>query len=1011
MKLNQFFKNNWIHFVTVLIMIILTSAYFSMQFKGYGLKQHDVAQYKGMSNEINTYREQTGKETLWTNSMFGGMPSAQISYVYDGNYAKSFVNEFFKIFEIPAGAVLISMIGFYILMMCLRINPWIGLLGAIAYGFASYDIIILQAGHNTKAIAAAFMAPTLGAFILAYQRNLKWGVILSAVFMAFELSANHLQITYYFVFLLIAVGIVFFIDAFKNKTFRNFFMATGGILAAYGLAFMINIGNITITNNYAKHTTRGGNDLKLNPDGTSNEKTATKGLDRDYVTQWSYGIGESFTLLSPYVKGGGSVALGDSPFVEQAENSDLPTAQIRGAMNYPVYWGDQPMTSGPVYIGIIVFLMALLGMFFLKTPLKWAFLAVTILTLMLSWGKNFMGLTDFFLDYVPGYNKFRAVTIILMITGLIFPIIGAMLLDQFMKERENLKDKKKLFLAVSGGLLVFLLLLKFVGLNDNYSSESDRRQMDNIAQQTENIKQQIRGQVLAENPETLKSQYNIDINNPAQLDEFVNAQAQQYIPNIDMEAIQTIRKSIYQSSMNRSILFLLLGIGLLSLLFYTEIKSEFVVLGLIAIVAIDLISVSSNYLGNQIVDENRPDSFKYWEKKAFTLYPIAANEADEEIMSQELAANPALVSKIEAGKKEGEAKADELGIYESKEVRRIQDLYRFYELNMHTNYRVFDLNGGFNSANSSYFHKALGGYHGAKLRSIQNLFDFHLSKSNNKVYDMLNVKYFIQQDQEGKMTARQNPSALGNAWLVKEIKTFATPDEEINALGSLFEFTDKGLGTLLVNGQAQKSIVVTGSETLKYVLNKDTLEVPITNGLREGMEAVMVMDINGKTDYILKQMLEMDTAKSFLQLVDLKVISEFNPRQMAVMLESEAKKISSKLYTAEGKVEMKTYLPNKITYQSQTSGKQFIVFSEVYYADGWKAFVDGKETPIVKTNYILRGIEVPDGNHQIELVYDLPMFHTSNLISRIASILLILAVAAGAWLSWKKRRQNISTTN
>ncbi len=1004
MKLNQFFKNNWIHLVAVLTMIILTSAYFSMQFKGYGLKQHDVAQFKGMSNEIVNYREQTGKETLWTNSMFGGMPSAQISYVYDGNYVKALSNGFFQIFEIPAGATLITMLGFYILMMCLKINPWIGLLGAIAYGFASYDIIILQAGHNTKAIAAAFMAPTLGAFILAYQRNLKWGIILSALFMALELSANHLQITYYFAFLLIAVGIVFFIEAFKNKAFKNFFLATGGVLVAYILALVINIGNITITSDYAKHTTRGGNDLTLNPDGSSNKSTVTKGLDREYVTQWSYGIGESFTLISPYVKGGGSVALGDSPFVENAENSDLSTDQIRGAMNYPVYWGDQPMTSGPVYIGIIVFLMALLGMFFLKTPLKWAYLAVTILTLMLSWGKNFMGLTDFFLDYIPGYNKFRAVTIILMVTGLIFPIVGAMLLDKFVKERETIKEKKKLFLAISGGLLVFLLLLKLVGLNDNYSSESDKRQMNGIAQQTINIKQQIRNQVLAENPETLKAQFNLDVNNAAQMEEFVNQQAKQYIPNIDMESIQTIRKSIYQSSMNRSILFLLLGAGLLSLLFYTEIKSEFIVLGLIVIVSIDMISVSTNYLGNQLTDENRPDSYKHWDKKANTLYPIVASPADEEIMNRELAENPALVPIVEAGKKRAQEKADELGIFESKDIRRIEDSYRFYELNMHTNYRVFDLSGGFNSANSSYFHKALGGYHGAKLRNIQNLFDFHLSKSNNKVYDMMNVKYFVQQDDNGQSVARPNQTAMGNAWLVKEIKTFATPDEEIRALGSLFEFNDKGLGTLLVNGQAVKSVIVTGSESLKYVLNQDTLEVPITNGLRQDMEAVMVMDINGKTDYILKDMLILDTAKSFLQLLDLKVISEFNPRQMAVMLESESKKISSKTYTGDGSVVMKEYLPNKITYEANTTGKQFIVFSEIYYADGWKAFVNGKETPIVKTNYILRGIEVLGGvNQQIEFVYDSPMFHTSNTLARIGSILIFLLIAGGLFLDLKKK--------
>lgn len=1004
MNLKQFFVKNWFHFFAIAVMFILTTTYFSLQFNGYGLKQHDIEQWKGMSNEVTDYRDRTGEEALWTNSMFGGMPATQISVVYDGNYVKTYVNNFLKIYKAPAGIVLYSMIGFYILMMCMRINRWVALLGAISFGFTSYGIIIIQAGHVTKALAAAFMAPVLGAFIMAYQRNLKWGIILSALFMSIELGANHVQVTYYFAFLLMAVGIVFFIKAIQTKTIKRFLLATAGIIGAYALAGAINYGNLALTNDYSTHTTRGGNDLKLNPDGTPNEKNSTAGLERDYVTQWSYGIGESFTLISPYVKGGGSVPLSQSPFAEDAQNLDISTAKINGAMNYPVYWGDQPITSGPVYVGIVVFFLALLGLFFLKNPMKWAIFAVILLTLALSWGKNFMGLTDFFLDHIPGYNKFRAVTIILIVTGLCIPILGAMLLDMFVKERENLMPQKKRFFIISVATLLFLVILKFVGLGDGYVSEGDKRQMDGLASQTEMIKQQIRTQLLAENPEELKTKYNLDVTNPQQIDEFVNMQAAQYIPDLDLDTIKEIRKSIFNSSVNRSILFLVFSIGLLSMFFMTKIDSKFIVIGLIVLVAVDLISVSWNYLGSQYEDD-KETSYRYWDKEVNTLYPIAASSTDEEILQRELSENPELVKVVEEGRRAGRAKAEELGFFEAKEIRRIEDLYKLQALGRYTNYRVFDINGGFNSANTSYFHKSLGGYHGAKLRNIQNLFDFHLSKSNNKVYDMLNVKYFVQKDDKGQSSVRVNPNALGNAWLVKKVNTFKTPDEEILALGNQFELKAKGVGQLLVNGVDKKQAFVYGNEKLQYVLQQDTINVPLANGLTEGIEAVLVMDVNGKTDFILKQMLSMDTAKSFLQLVEMKVTDEFKPREEAIMLASEAASLSNMSYSGEGTIKMTAYAPNKLTYEADVKNKQLAVFSEIYYADGWKAYIDGKEAKILKVDYLLRGLELPEGKHKIEFVYDLPKFHRANTIASIGCFALLLLLAGGIVTDYRNKKK------
>ena len=985
--MNTFFKTNWKHFAAIAVMIVVTLVYFKLQFEGYGLKQHDIEQFSGASHEIEDFRQRTGEETMWTNSMFGGMPSVQISLLYQGNYIKEVVNAYAKIFPLPAGVVLLYMLGFYIFALCVRINPWVGLLGAIAFGFSSYDIIIIQAGHNTKALAVAFMAPVVGAFIMAYQRNLRWGIILSAIFMIFELSMNHLQVTYYLGILLVFIGVVFFVDAFIKKTYKKFFFATGGLILAYILAFLTNFGNIYLTNDYAKHTIRGGNEVTITPNGVSNAENSTTGLDKDYITQWSYGVGESFTLVSPYVKGGGSVALGDSPFAESVENMDLSPEDMKGVMNLPVYWGDQPMTSGPVYIGVIVLFLAFLGLVFLKNPVKWALLAVTILTLMLSWGKNFMGLTDFFLDNVPGYNKFRAVTIILVMVELCIPILGVLFLDLLVKERESLKLKKKTFLISSGLALGFLLLVKVIGLGDNYQSAGDKAQLDNVAS---SIRQQLAGM----NPSDLMTQYQLDINNPQQVDQFVQQQVIPYQKSYD--AMKTVRASIFNSSMNRSILFLFLAIGLLAVMFYTEVKTEFVVVGMVVLVALDLIPVANNYLGNK----EQGNGYKFWTEKGNSLFATAATNADYKIMENELAEHPSLKSKISNAENDAKQRVSELEL-SGPAQRNLIDAYKFAALNRNTNYRVFDLSGGFNSATSSYFHKALGGYHGAKLRSIQNVFDFHIANSNYKIYDMMNVKYFIQNGNE----AQPNPSALGNAWFVKKITKHQTPNDEIRALGSIFKLENQSVGKLIINGKIQNNADVYTSDKLQYVLKGDTIVVPLSSGIAEGMEAMFVMDINGKTNLVPIQTLSLDTAKSFLKLVKIKNVEEFSPRDEAVVLTSEFKKINKLNFTGEGSITMTSYAPNKISYVSNSNSDQLAVFSEVYYADGWKASIDGKEVPIAKVDYFLRGLKLPKGKHQIQFTFDLPIYHTAGTLAATSSILVILGLIGLIILDRKKKNK------
>jgi hypothetical protein len=991
MNLKHFFTKNWMHLLAVLLMFIITTAYFSMQMSGYDLKQHDIEQFNGASHEIQDYREKTGEQPLWTNSMFGGMPASQISVTYDGNFIKKGIDGFLTTFPAPAGIVFLYMFGFYILMLCLRVNPWVGLLGAIAFGFSSYDIIIIQAGHNSKALAVAFMAPVVGAFLLAYQRSLKWGIILSALFMALELTVNHLQITYYLAFLLLALGAVMLVEAIRKKAYKHFLLATAGLIGAYLIAGAVNYGNIALTNDYAKNTIRGANDLQLQANGTQDKQKGEAGLDAEYITHWSYGIGESFTLVSPYVKGGGSAALGNSPFAEQVENMDLTTEEMNAAMNSNIYWADQPGTSGPVYIGAIVVFLALLGMVFLKNPVKWALLVVAILALALSWGKNFMGLTQFFIDHVPGYNKFRAVTILLVLVELCIPIIGVLFLDLLIKEREQLKTRKKTFLITSGAMLVFLIGLKVVGLGDGYMSQPERDQLANY-------ETGIREQLATMDPAQLLTQYQLDINNKTQVDEFVKMQYDKTAESFD--AIKKVRASIYGSSMTRSILFVLFAAGLIALIFYSTVKAEFVIIGLVVLVSLDLIPVAWNYLGSQ----EEGTGYKFWAEKGNSEFPISASTADLSILDNEVAQNPALKAKLEKAGRAGALKADDLG-YTGSEKRRVEDAYRFSALNAATNYRVYDVNGNFNSATASYLHKSLGGYHGAKLRNIQNLFEHHISVSNNKVFDMLNVKYFIQQGEQGP-EARPNPTALGNAWFVRNVETQNTADEEIRALGTRFELTNDGQGTLVVNGEAKKSAVIYGREKLQYVLQNDSIRVPLANSMAEGMEALFVMDANGKTNLIPKQTMQLDTAKSFLRLVAMKVTHEFKPQEQAVMLKSEAQKLSGLKFSGEGTIRMTSYAPDKLVYAADVKDKQLAVFSEVYYPEGWTAKVDGQEVPILKVDYLLRGIELKPGKHKIEFAFDIPKYHLSNTFAYIGSILILLLIAGGIYLGIRKKKNN-----
>jgi hypothetical protein len=966
-SVKTFFSKNWIHFFAVALFFIVTFSYFQPQFNGYRLKQHDIEQFKGMSNEIVHYRDTEGGEPLWTNSMFGGMPTYQISTKYDGNLMIKMIRVFRLGLSSPAGMFIVYLLGFYIMLLCMRVNAKVAIFGALAFAFSSYYIIILQAGHNSKASAIGLMAPVIGAFYMAYRHNLKWGILLSALFMGMQIAANHFQITYYLVILLIGIGITEFIRVLKNSNWSNFMKATGGLLVAYLFALGINYGNIALTNNYAKYTIRGGNDITINEDGTSAKKNTTNGLDKDYITQWSYGISESMTLLSPYIKGGANGEIKSSQFSDVLRDPDLRKEASLVAKN-DVYWGAQPFVSGPVYLGIIVVFLALLGMIYLKGPLKWGLAAVAALALMLSWGKNFMGLTDFFIDYIPGYNKFRAVTIVLAMVELIIPLIGVLFLNQLVKERDKIKANMKPLFIGSGALLGLMIILTFTGLGDGYLSP---REQDFIY----NYEAQVRQQIKNEDPQRLM-QNGIDVNNPQQVEQVVDQQ----LERVDNQfgALVKVREKIYQKSMLRSIVFLIFGMGIVLVFLYVKIRSEILIASLTALVLIDLIMVDVNYLNNEKIGRN---NYEYWVEESKFNFPLTPTQADKQILSQEIAANPALEAKVNEARE----------MISSGERNRVNPdelmLKQFQILNMNTNYRVYEPSGGFNSSRSSYFHKSLNGYHGAKLRRIQNIMNFYISEGNMDILNMLNVKYFIQQ--EG---ARTNPNALGNAWLIKTVNVQPNPNQELLSLGNRYTVENKSNSELIVNGKVKSTDTLSGRENLVLFDQSDSITLDLSNVQRSGVDVCYVEDVNGERNWIPEIQLEADTTNSFSTLLIVKKVHDFSPKDEVVVGDEVASSLSSLKYSGEGSIELTSYAPNKLVYNVSAQGEQFSVFSEVYYPEGWKAFVDGKELSIHRVNYLLRGIELPDGDYELVMEFKEPQFDLSNIIALIGSLVVLLLI-------------------
>lgn len=467
------------HLIVFILFVVASLAYFNPVLQGKKIFQSDIVQYSGMAKQQNDFRETTGEETYWTDAAFGGMPTYQLGAKYPNNYIKQ-LDLAIRFLPRPADYLFLYFIGMYILLLVLKVDYKLAFLGALAFGFSTYLIIILGVGHNAKAHAIAYMPLVLSGIFLTFRGKYLWGFLLLTVSMALELVANHFQMTYYLLLLVLIIGIVYLIDAFRKKLLSHYFKAVAIMAGAVLIAIGLNATNILATKEYAATSTRGKTELTINADGTP--KVNKTGLDFDYITEYSYGKLESFNLFIPRFMGGSSAEAfpENSKTVETLMRMGASAQEANQVLSQiPMYWGDQTFVGAPAYIGAIVIFLAVLALFFIRGRLKWWVVSAFILTLLLSWGKNFAGLTQFFIDYVPMYDKFRAVSSIQVIIELILPILAIVGLHQFFSQFEREEEKKKALLwttGIVGGITVVFLLFKttlfdFAGPFDSYFRE------------------------------------------------------------------------------------------------------------------------------------------------------------------------------------------------------------------------------------------------------------------------------------------------------------------------------------------------------------------------------------------------------------------------------------------------------------------------------------------------------------------------------------------------------------
>ena len=537
--------------LAVLLFAVLAFAYFfPADIEGRILYRHDSSAGRGAGQEGIEYLQKTGERSRWTNALFGGMPTYQMAPSYGStDLLIKAVNAYHIWLPENVWYVFAHLLGFYILLRAFDFRQHLAALGSIIWAFSTYFLIIIAAGHIWKVWALAYLPPMIAGIVLAYKGKYLWGLLLTAIFTAFEINANHVQMTYYYLFIILFMVIGWFVEAIRKKELVKFAKATGICLAGAAIGVSINLSNLYHTWQYSKESMRGKSELvKKNSSNQTNS-----GLERDYITQWSYGIDETWTLLVPNTKGGASVPLSESEkAMEHAENDFIPIYQQIGQ-----YWGEQPGTSGPVYVGAFVMMLFILGLFIVKGAIKWSLLAATILSILLSWGRNFMGFTDFFLDYIPMYAKFRTVASILVIAEFTIPLLAMLALKKLMDEPEQLKPRMKYvgisFLLTGGIALLFSIMPSM--FFDSFISSSEMRAIQGL---------------------------------PAE-----------YIQPL-VANLTEMRQAVFTADALRSFYIILVGTGILLAFMIGKLKKEYAIGIILVLCLVDLWTVNKRYLNDSM---------------------------------------------------------------------------------------------------------------------------------------------------------------------------------------------------------------------------------------------------------------------------------------------------------------------------------------------------------------------------------------------------------------------------
>ncbi len=808
MKNIRFGKQILPHIIAVVIFLIVSIIlYYPIILENKTLIQNDINQGKGASEEIVKYRKELGREILWTNSMFSGMPSYFINLRWSGDKFMSVAQDVLTL-HLPRTVKenFLAFLTFYILLLVFGVRPGLAVAGALAYGLSTFYVISIIAGHMWKVRAIAYMPLVLAGIHSVYQGRKKTGFILTAFALALELYANHLQITYYLLLLVIIYGLFRLWEAIRQKQIKDFSVKTGLLILAALLALGINLGRIWTTLEYGKYSIRGKSELST-PAGH-----VSGGLDRDYAFAWSSGKWETLTIFIPNLYGGasGKHALKHSELSGVLKQNNVPENQIRQYEAATLgYWGTQPGTAGPVYVGAIVFFLFVLALFFVDKKFIWWLVAATVISIMLSWGKNFESFNYFMFDYFPGYNKFRAVTMTIVIAMLTIPLLGFMGLEQVIRLDNGKKVIKKMFIAL--GITVGLGLL--------------------IA--------------LFANPPALQG-------------------AQ--IPAWFRDAVDADRKYIIRIDVFRSLFFVLITFTGLYLYKTKKLSETVFSIALVVLILLDIGMVDARYY-------NKSDFVRKSRNNFFAETP-----ADKEILKDQ-------------------------GL----------------------SYRVFNLQNPFNEARTSYYHKSIGGYHGAKIRRYQDIISRYLSKEhdriisdkrlnaqNTKILSMLNAKYIMAGPQ--REAVFKNRFAGGNAWFVENILKVHNPDEEIAALST----TD--LKTTAV-------------------IDESKFNIPANAG----------------TD-------------------------------------------------STARISLTAYEPDHLTYESSNGKKGLAVFSEVFYPVGWIVRIDGREARQLRANYILRALEIPEGNHTIEFSFRPDSYYVGDKITFTVSLIYVLMLIFAVYLVYKESK-------